>query len=260
MPSPTPGGPQPSGSENPWLTYGVPLALGGLNYAGTMQTNAANAQQAKDQMAFQERMSNTEWQRSIADMKAAGVNPALAYMKGGASAPTGAQAQMQNAVGAGANSAAAAMSTMASLRETASRINSIDATTQATHSDTALKNLQWTINNFERADRERTYEWMHSKDREGKPVYSRDAPGGKTGAMPFSIWLVQQQALTQLRQANSASAANEIGTRLNTLGLPKAEREADMYKGAFGKVAPYINSARDAASTLKLFQSMLRQP
>lgn len=57
------------------------------------EQNAFNAEQAQIDRDFQERMANTQYQRSVADMRAAGVNPALAIGNGGAAAPSGAMAQ-----------------------------------------------------------------------------------------------------------------------------------------------------------------------
>ena len=53
------------------------------------QFSAGEAQKARD---FEERMSNTAYQRAIADMKKAGINPVLALGKAGASAPSGSAA------------------------------------------------------------------------------------------------------------------------------------------------------------------------
>lgn len=65
-----------------------------FQHAEEMQDDAQqfNAEQAHTQRAWSERMSSTQYQRATADMKAAGLNPMLAYHQGGAGAPTGAAA------------------------------------------------------------------------------------------------------------------------------------------------------------------------
>ncbi len=139
------------------------LISGGLGFLGSAGEDKANsaiaqkqmdfqAQQNQKQMDFQERMSNSSYQRSMADMIKAGINPALAFAKGagsGASTPSGATSagssyKASNRIAAALNSAGQ----LANIKNTNAQTNLlIEQTKQAAYKASPTSSAFGTIAN-----------------------------------------------------------------------------------------------------------------
>jgi len=118
----------PSGAS-----LGSSIGAGIAGQDGQERTNEANSAQAQRQMDFQERMSNTSWQRGMTDMRAAGLNPIFAYKAGGASTPNGAMAVMQNEQAAGVDAFSKTANSAQGLSMLKTQINNIKAQTTLTN-------------------------------------------------------------------------------------------------------------------------------
>lgn len=68
----------------------TPLLGGLISSAGSLRGERISRDSTREQMQFQERMSNTAHQRQITDLRKAGLNPILSSKYGGASSPSGA--------------------------------------------------------------------------------------------------------------------------------------------------------------------------
>jgi uncharacterized protein YhaN len=116
---------------------------------GGLSRNRAQTEAASAQQAFQQEMSNTSYQRAMADMKAAGLNPMLAAKLGGASTPAGAMPNLMDAFTPAAQTYASAMQAQSQENLQSAQADVATATVDKVEQET--KNLKTVQQKDERA-------------------------------------------------------------------------------------------------------------
>lgn len=182
------------------------------------ETTAANMAEAQRNRDYQERLSNTAYQRTMQDMRDAGLNPILAYQKGGASTPAG-----------GAGTAVASRSEPFKAENVAQ--NAINTALSLQRSQLENENLKYTADNIQANTAK-----AHSEENMNK-VKLQILGEELSPAQLRKVIAEQDKSVYQ-------SSAGKVARKAGTLAQ-EAERT----------VSPILNSAKSAVDVIKPFQS-----
>lgn len=128
---------------SPVLSALIPAGISAAaSIFGGERANRQNRQEAATNRQFQERMRNTAWQSGVEDMRAAGINPALAYSQGPATSPGGSMATVSDSVSPGVSSAMQAMMMRKQLRLIEQQISKADWETRKTKEEASVAGVQ----------------------------------------------------------------------------------------------------------------------
>jgi len=204
------------------------LGAAWLGYDAQRKTNNTNIKLGREQMAFQEEMSSSAYQRGVQDMKKAGLNPMLAYSQGGASTPMGSMPQVKNPVEAAGNTGQAAASIITALQgiqQSQAQTEQLEAGTKKIESETlnrdvatALQAQELTNKKWEREKLEEDVRNIHTK--------TRDLQREFAAREDSNYW-------AKIVKGDEAKA------NLYELAVPREKAEAAFYEG-LGKMNPYL--------------------
>ena len=230
--------------------------LGFLGQQDTNATNEAIANQAtQTSMAesqrnreFQERLSNSAYQRQVTDLSSAGLNPMLAYIKGGgASTPSGSTGQVTSAQYTSPIQGAAAY------RLTSAQAAKTEAEKPKVEAETANINkisdkIDQEISNL-KTDQERTKAVIDNLRVERDNLIKQGLNLTEVGnQLRASVTNLQAQS----RQFNALTASTDFQAMINNYEQQLRKMDVDAAKG-LGNIGREYNQVKPIIDLLRSF-------
>jgi len=238
----------------PWIAaagIGADIAGGLLGHSAQSQANRTNIKLAREQRDWEERMSNTAWQRGIEDMKAAGLNPMLGLSQGPASTPNSSAATVipEDAAARGVTSAGSKAMLALDVEQRKANILNTNANTYKAQAEgdsarAVADNMQNKLH------------WENQKLQ--KEVEQIIQTFNLTQEQRFQLakigpLLVEaERAGVDLTKAQTNSAA--VAAQLSKLQIPEAEVTAKWFESAIGRGGKITNALKDIIQVINMLR------
>ncbi|QXP08048.1 MAG: DNA pilot protein [Arizlama microvirus] len=243
-----------------------PIVGGLFGRSGQQSANATNVRLAKENRDWEERMSSTAIQRRVTDLKAAGLNPMLAYSDA-ASTPTSTAARVENAnqgLTEAARDATTAVTQRMQRKAIEANIVNTDANTQKALAEAALNIQMKEKAGYETAIAANTAGNVHllTEDLNTRIHKTYMEIQNLIGDRDIKDLSIQQQR----EMMPLLIEAKELENQAAALGLPEARASADFWNSvggpgkALSAISSGVNIGKALGGLLNKPSKMLRGP